>query len=97
MSEEGVPDETQRLGVYARKLRHMLGAEEGWHPKRHWGYRNFWCASIGGKDYADLMEMAGKGLVIKGHSGEKTVYFHATEAGCKLIGLTQAQIARAMD
>ena len=80
-----------------KKLRHMLGAVPGRYRKNQWGFRNYYCASKGGQDHTDLQQMAADGLVSQGHVGEKTIYFHATEAGCKAIGLTKAQIDRAFD
>lgn len=80
-----------------KKLRHMLGAEPGRYTKKQWGFRNYYCASQGSTDHAQLLEMAEAGIVAQGHMGEKTIYFHATEAGCKAIGLTKAQIDRAFD
>lgn len=80
-----------------KKLRHMLGAVPGHYRKNQWGFRNYYCASQGGQDHADLQKMAEAGIVVQGRMGEKTIYFHATEAGCKAIGLTKAQIDRAFD
>jgi len=75
-------------------LTHMLGVESNV-KKSNWGYRNYYCAEVGGKDERDLMAMAELGLVRRGHTineGED-VYFFATEIGMDAIGLTVAQKA----
>jgi hypothetical protein len=79
-------------------LTHMLGAES--HIKKsNWGYRNYYCAEVGGKDESDLMKMAKRGLVERGHTINEgnSVYFFATERGMDAIGLTAAQKKRAQE
>jgi hypothetical protein len=77
-------------------LTHMLGAESHIR-KSNWGYRNYYCAEVGGKDERNLAEMATLGLVRRGHTiNEGTdVYFFATEQGMDAIGLTAKQKANA--
>lgn len=73
-------------------LTHMLGAESHI-AKRLWGYRNYYCAQVGGKDDSDLTDMAVLGLVRRGHTinDGAHVYFFATEQGMDAIGLTPKQ------
>lgn len=72
-------------------LRHMLGARST-DSKRDWGYRNYYCANVGDESMARLAE---QGLVIRGNASPEQAYWHATEAGCKAIGLTDRQIKKA--
>lgn len=79
-------------------LTHMLGAEAH-KSKMLWGYRNYYCAEVGGQEERELMVLAEMGLVRRGftiNSGS-SVYFFATEAGMNAIGLTTAQKRRALD
>jgi hypothetical protein len=77
-------------------LTHMLGAESHIN-KKSWGYRNHYCASVGGKDERDLTELEGMGLVRRGFTinDGKSVYFFATEKGMDAAGLTAKQKKRA--
>lgn len=86
------------LPLWADKLRHMLGAGPE-RRKRDHGFRNHYCASFGGQDYATLQEMEQAGLVRSGLfiNGGKMRYFHATIEGCKAIGLSKAAIKRAFE
>lgn len=79
-------------------LTHMLGA--GFHiRKRQHGYRNHFCAAIGGAHYVAMIEMEAAGLVTAGHKindgGDQ--YFHATREGCRVAGLGKAATKRAME
>lgn len=80
-----------------KKLRHMLGAEPGRYRKNQWGFRNHYAASNNSQAYTELKEMELIGLVSEGGASDSMVFFHATEAGCKSIGLTKSQIDRAFD
>lgn len=82
---------------WIEKLRHMLGVDEH-RSKRLWGYRNHYCATIGGRDYSELVAMEQVGLVEYGRTInlDEDQYFHATLKGCKAIGLKPAAIKRAM-
>ncbi len=73
-------------------LTHMLGAERHVATSR-WGYRNYYCAGVGGQDERDLMALVDLGLVRRGHviNGGESVYFFATEQGMDAVGLTDAQ------
>lgn len=79
-------------------LTHMLGAESHI-SKRYWGYRNYYCAEVGGKEESDWNEMAMVGLVRRGFTINEgaSVYFFATAAGMDAIGLKPAQKRRALD
>lgn len=93
-TEEEIREKIQNYKSY---LTHMLGAES--HIKKsQWGYRNYYCAGVGGKDEQDLIKLANIGLVRRGltiNEGED-VYFFATEKGMDAIGLTTEQKNRAL-
>lgn len=77
------------------KLKHMLGA--GSHiSRRDWGYRNYYAASKDSTSEAELRKLIPLGLVEEGQSTENMVYFHATETGCKVVGLDAKQTHRAL-
>lgn len=77
-------------------LTSMLGA--GDHvPDAQRGYRNRFAAARGTDDHTTLIGMLEKGLVKQGHEGKDIIMFYATEAGCKAIDLTPAQIKRALE
>ena len=82
-------------------LRHMLGAEPGRYPKSRWGFRNRFVLDAIGTDCVDLRSMRrleAHGYVQRGSGlANNLIYYHATEAGCEAIGLTKAQIKRAME
>jgi len=79
------------------KLIHMLGAGSHYKKSQH-GFRNRYCANVGGMDYQILLDMKDAGLVIHGHAinDGQDRFFFATEAGCKAIGLSKAATKRAM-
>lgn len=79
-------------------LRHMLGANSDTR-KSNWGYRNYFCACLSGTDYDSLAKMEKLEIVKRGQTinGGKNVYFFATLAGCKAIGLHKAAIKRAFE
>ena len=75
---------------------HMTGSGE--HVRRaSRGYRNHFCAAVGGDDFAKLALMAGFGLVVAGQkiNGGSCQYFHATKAGCEMAGISKAATKRA--
>lgn len=76
----------------------MLGAGTDKKKKSH-GYRNYFCATIGGEYEKDMEEMLALGLVSKGHTINqgRDRYYHATLAGCQAIGLHKAAIKRAFE
>lgn len=69
-------------------LRHMLGMD-GREP----GYRNHFAADPGGPDDVQLRAMEDSGLVHFGlhYPGQLNLY-HATAAGCRLVGLPEPRI-----
>jgi hypothetical protein len=93
MNELRTPDELAKQFVYDMGcLRHMLGIRSGTH-KRDYGYRNYFCASDGGPDVSSMKRLEALGLVRAGHRP----YWHATEAGCKAVGLNEKQTRRAIN
>jgi hypothetical protein len=77
-------------------LKHMLGAESHI-PRRDWGYRNHFAASLGGPDEESFKKMERMGLVTRGRNTESLIFFHATEVGCMAAGLDSRQIKRALE
>lgn len=71
-------------------LRHMLGVASNV-PKKDIGYRNYFNSCPGHGDLPSLERLEANGLVRRGRPD----YWHATEAGCKAIGLTDKQIKKA--
>lgn len=75
------------------KLRHMLGAVPG--RQKQWGFRNYFAAGKGHEPAMRRLESAG--FVVQGRAYNESFYFHATEEGCKAVGMNKAQIKRAME
>ncbi len=82
---------------HAEILRHMLGMRPD-KPKGSYGYRNYFCAEVGGDDYIELCIMEDALLVQRGAAINegRDRYFHATREGCAAIGLHHAAIKRAL-
>lgn len=78
-----------------RILRHMLGMEG--EPRRVWGYRNHYGAGRDGQELARLRGMEKVGLVRQGNETDKRIFFHATEAGCRAVGMNTLERQRALD
>lgn len=76
------------------KLRHMLGARSDVEA-RNWGYRNSYAAGRASEPAMRRLESAG--FVRQGAAFLESFYFHATEEGCKAVGMNKAQIKRAME
>ena len=74
-------------------LRHMAGADQRY-SRAMWGFRNHFCA--GGEDMMSMLRMERLGLVIRGKKMQDLQFFHATEAGLKLIGFDSKQIEKAL-
>lgn len=72
-------------------LRHMLGMASNIKP-RDYGFRNYYNTSDGGPDNDSMHRLVAMGLVVAGRPN----YFHATEAGCKAVGMNAKQIKRAL-
>lgn len=75
-------------------LRHMLGAVPGRYPKHKWGWRNHYCASNAGEDYDSMQRLVAAGLAVEGCAQSSSTFYHATEAGCKAVGMSKAAIKR---
>lgn len=91
-TERHIPADSKAAEVVAdmNNLRHMLGV--GSHiAKKDWGYRNYFNAQPGHFDEPSLLRLEASGLVRRGQRD----YWHATEAGCKAIGLTDKQTKKA--
>ena len=71
-------------------LRHMVGAKD-----KNPGYRNVFAP--GGENVASMKRLEVAGLVIQGRVFVDDVhYYHATQLGCRAIGLSNAAIKRAL-
>lgn len=77
------------------KLRHMLGVHAQ-KPQRQWGYRNYFACG-GGENEKSMRRLESAGFVVQGCPYQDSFYFHATEECCKAVGMTEAQIKRAME
>lgn len=73
-------------------LRHMLGVQANLH-ERAWGYRNYFCP--GGDNVKSMERLEKAGLARKGKPYNVMHYYHATEKGMRIAGLTAEQIRRA--
>lgn len=89
---------TDKTKVWHDLLRHMLGAGSHYKKQQH-GFRNRFCAGIGGPDYEEMLAMEDAGLVEAGVkiNGGRDQFFSATVAGCEAIGLSKAAIKRAFE
>jgi hypothetical protein len=81
------------LPVDYDNLRHMTGCDSRY-PKKQWGFRNHYAP--GGDDIISMFRLESAGFVLRGCKYHETNYFHATEAGCKAIGMTAKQIKNAL-
>lgn len=87
------PDELAKQFVYDMDcLRHMLGIRQST-PKKDWGFRNYFNSSPQGYDFDSMKRLEANGLVRPGRRD----YWHATEAGCRAVGLNEKQIKRALN
>lgn len=70
-------------------LSHALGGAYPWKIKRGHGFRNYYCAEVGGKDHRDCDALVAKGFMRAGgrinNGGDQ--YFYVTEAGAAAVGL----------
>ncbi len=76
------------------KLRNMLGMRSDV-ENRNWGYRNYYASSKDSEPAMRRLESAG--FARQGTAFVGSFYFHATEEGCKAVGMNKAQIKRAME
>ena len=89
------PSEAHLTPEQRDDLRHMVGAQSHIN-KRDWGFRNHYCAYKGGDAVTSMRELERLGLVVRGHEGVESLFFHCTEAGCKAAGLNAKQTAKAL-
>ena len=79
------------------KLKHMLGVCARY-KKSQWGFRNYYAFGGGeGETKESLTRLVDAGLVKQGRVYDKGHYYYATIEGCKFLGFTKAQIARAFE
>jgi hypothetical protein len=78
-------------------LQHMLGAWPDDPGRAGWGRRNYFMTRPGKVDDA-FQELVAIGMAYVGsRMAEDIRVYHATEKGCRAIGLNQAQVRRAID
>lgn len=75
-------------------LRHMLGVDARRYTQKQWGFRNYYASSVSDEPAMRRLETAG--FVRQGRPYDESFYFHATEEGCRAVGMNKAQIKRAM-
>lgn len=80
------------LPVDLELLKHALGVRPEVKPK-NWGYRNRYVVGGSGPALNSMLRLAGAGLVVKSDRDDRV--FHATAAGCELVGLTERQVKEA--
>jgi len=73
-------------------LKWMLGVAQS--HRAQWGCRNHYLANR--RDLDSLQRLEAAGFVRAGEQILQLRYFHATAAGCKLAGLNNAALRRAM-
>ncbi len=78
-------------------LRHMLGAVPGRYTAKQWGFRNYYAACNTGDSLESMRRLEAAGFVCEGIATKSITYFHATEEGCKAVGMNKVQIKRAME
>lgn len=74
-------------------LQHMLGATPH-HPVARWGFRNEYLANR--RDVDALQRLVAAGFARAGEPLLQLQYFHATDAGCRLAGLSAKRAAVAL-
>jgi hypothetical protein len=79
-------------------LQHTLGARPEQDKKNH-GYRNKYAVTKGTAQYATLRELVTCGYMQEHETIEEQsmAFFFATEKGCRLAGLNEAAIKRALE
>lgn len=89
---------TEMVGPKNRELLiHMLGAGDHIN-RRSRGYRNYFCAEVGGPDHQAMVVMENAGLVRRGYTinDGRDQIFHATLEGCQAAGLSRAATKKAL-
>ncbi|RFP19162.1 hypothetical protein D0T23_05110 [Duganella sp. BJB475] len=74
-------------------LRHMLGATDH-HPRARWGFRNEYLCNR--RDMPSMARLMAAGFVRSGRPLLFMWYFHATDAGGRLAGLSAKRAAVAL-
>ncbi|MYN42710.1 hypothetical protein GTP55_25530 [Duganella sp. FT109W] len=74
-------------------LRHMLGATPH-HAQVRWGFRNEYL--VNRRDAAALERLVAAGFARAGRPLLQLQYFHATDVGCRLAGLSAKRAAVAL-
>lgn len=82
---------TKELLYDLDNLRHMLGIKQS-RGRRDWGFRNYFNSTESGPDYESMKRLETMGFVVQG----RRCYWHATEAGCKAVGMNDKEIKRAL-
>jgi len=77
------------------KLQFMLGAVPGRDLKHRWGARNHYCCGV--QDRAAMERLVSAGLARVGAPLLTSLYFHATTAGCRAVGMGAAGIRLALE
>ena len=73
-------------------LKHMLGMN---YSKKNWGYRNYYACTIDSIDEVVMQKLVRMGYVRKSRQSE-LYYYHATEQGCIIAGLSKRQTKKAL-
>lgn len=80
-----------------KSLRHMLGVDPNRYKPSQFGFRNYYASPMSGRPLESMRRLESAGFIRQGVSGESTIYFHATEEGCKAVGMNAEQIKRALE
>ena len=72
-------------------LQHTLGVRG---PRSRWCHRNHFACDVGSADFPTLESLRERGLMYRRELDANLVY-HATEAGCRALGLGARLIQRA--
>ena len=91
-AEYSLPSET--IVADLENLRHMLGIASNTKP-RDYGYRNYFNTSADTPDGKSMQRLVDLGLVVRNQRNGD--YWHATEAGCKAVGLNDKQTRKALN
>lgn len=78
------------------RLRHMLGVDAQRYTQKQWGFRNYFAAGAG-EQTESMLRLQEAGFVRQGEVFNESHYYHATEEGCKAVGMNSEQIKRALE
>lgn len=76
-------------------LEHALGVTVG-RPSSLWGYRNYYTADVGSRNYDQCRRLVDLGLMREVRSDEGLVLFRCTREGCVAAGLSEDRITEAL-